>query len=155
MDDRSTCWEILPRVSRSFALAIKVLPTPLGEQTMLAYLIYRLIDTIEDSHARLRVKRKLFDALLKSFSRKKFDAAEAEEVKAHMLSQIDCSYERELIEKLPSVAALFYAQPAPVRKATLRWGREMASGMYSFQHKRIRTFADQSRYSHYVAGVVG
>lgn len=155
MDDRGICWDILPYVSRSFALAIKLLPAPLGEQTMLAYLIYRLIDTIEDSHAPLRVKRKLFDALLKSFSRKNYDAARSEAVKAHMLSQVDCNYERELIEKLPSVAAVFYEQPAPVRRVTLRWGREMAAGMYRFQQKRIRTFADQSRYSHYVAGVVG
>ena len=155
MDDRGVCWEILPKVSRSFALAIKLLPAPLGEQTMLAYLIYRLIDTIEDSRAPLRTKRRLFDSLLKSFSRKRYDAAEAEAVKAHMLSQVDCSYERELIEKLPHVTAVFYEQPAPVRKATLRWGREMATGMYSFQQKKIRTFADQSRYSYYVAGVVG
>lgn len=155
MDDRSICWDILPRVSRSFALAIKLLPAPLGEQTMLAYLIYRLIDTIEDSHAPLRVKRKLFDALLKSFSRQKYDAAEIEAVKAHMLSQVDCGHERELIEKLPGVAAVFYEQPPPVRRVTLRWGREMATGMYRFQRKRIRTFADQSRYSYYVAGVVG
>ncbi len=155
MDDRGICWEILPKVSRSFSLAIKLLPAPLGEQTMLAYLIYRLVDTIEDSHAPLRTKRKMFDALLKSFSRKKFDAAEAEAVKAHMLSQVDCSYERGLIEKLPELAAVFYEQPAPVRKATLRWGREMAGGMYRFQQKRIRTFADQNRYSYYVAGVVG
>lgn len=155
MDDRETCWDILPHVSRSFALAIKLLPAPLGEQTMLAYLIYRLIDTVEDSHAPLRVKRRLFDALLRSFSHKQADAARTEAVKAHMLSQIDCSHERELIEKLPSVAAVFYEQPTPVRRVTLRWGREMASGMYRFQQKRIRTFADQSRYSHYVAGVVG
>lgn len=155
MDDRATCWEILPRVSRSFALAIKLLPAPLGEQTMLAYLIYRLVDTIEDSHAPLRTKRRLFDALLKTFSRKNYDMAEAEAVKAHMLSQVDCGYERELIEKLPQLAAVFYEQPAPVRRVTLRWGREMAGGMYRFQQKRIRTFADQSRYSYYVAGVVG
>ncbi len=155
MDNRKIAWEILPKVSRSFSLAIKLLPQPLGEQTMLAYLIYRLIDTIEDSHAPLKTKRGMFDALLKSFSKKELDAAEVERVRAHMLSQIDCDYERELIEKLPSVAALFYEQPATIRKVTLRWGREMAAGMYKFQRKRIRTFADQNRYSYYVAGVVG
>ena len=155
MDNRSVAWDILPKVSRSFALAIKVLPQPLGEQTMLAYLIYRLIDTIEDSHAPLKTKRKLFDTLLKSFSKKGYMAAEVEEVRAHMLSQVDCDYERELIEKLPSVAALFYEQPATIRRVTLRWGREMASGMYKFQKRKIHTFADQNRYSYYVAGVVG
>lgn len=155
MDDRQTCWEILPKVSRSFALAIRLLPATLGEQTMLAYLIYRLIDTVEDSRAPLRTKRRMFGALLKSFSHRKHDAAGTEAVKAHMLSQIDCGCERELIEKLPSVSAVFYEQPAAVRKVTLRWGREMAGGMYAFQRKRIRTFADQSRYAYYVAGVVG
>jgi farnesyl-diphosphate farnesyltransferase len=31
----------------------------------------------------------------------------------------------------------------------------MAKGMYSFQKKKIETFADQDRYSYYVAGVIG
>ena len=155
MKELESCWEILPRVSRSFALAIRLLPKPVSDQTMLAYLIYRLIDTVEDSHAKLGVKRKLFSSLLLVLARKRVMAEEIGRTKAFMLSQIDCTYERELIERLPEVAAAFYAQPAPVRAVTLRWGREMARGMLYFQKKPIRTFADQSKYAYYVAGVVG
>ncbi|VVC00928.1 Squalene/phytoene synthase [uncultured archaeon] len=155
MDNSQVCWDILPRVSRSFALAIRLLPKPVSDQTMLAYLIYRLIDTVEDSHAPLKTKKRLFDSLLGLFAQKEFSAIETERVRAHLLSQIDFTYEKELIDKLDSVCAMFYEQPPEVRKVTLRWGREMARGMLSFQKKPIRTFADQSKYSYYVAGVVG
>ena len=155
MDHSQTCWDILPRVSRSFALAIRLLPKPVSDQTMLAYLIYRLIDTVEDSHAPLGTKRALFKNLLGLFAQEKFSAIETERVRAHLLSQIDFTYERELIDKLDCVCAMFYEQPTEVRAVTLRWGKEMAKGMMSFQKKPIRTFADQSKYSYYVAGVVG
>jgi len=122
---------------------------------MLAYLIYRLIDTVEDSHAKLSNKKRLFADLLGLFAQEKFSPIETERVRAHLLSQMDFTYERELIDKLDSVCAAFYEQPAEVRKVTLRWGREMARGMMSWQKKPIRTFADQSKYSYYVAGVVG
>ncbi|VVB57156.1 Squalene/phytoene synthase [uncultured archaeon] len=155
MKELQRCWDILPRVSRSFALAIRLLPAPVSDQTMLAYLIYRLIDTVEDSHAKLAVKKKLFAALLDSLARTRARPEELERVRAFMRSQIDCTYEGELIERLPDVAVAFYAQPPRVRKATLRWGREMARGMLYFQKRPIRTFADQSKYAYYVAGVVG
>ncbi|MCL6088907.1 MAG: squalene/phytoene synthase family protein [Candidatus Marsarchaeota archaeon] len=155
MREMDVCWEILPKVSRSFALAIRLLPKPLSGQTMLAYLVYRLIDTIEDSHAPLSLKRRLFDSLLGALARGQHDSAESMRVRELMLSKIDCTYERGLIERLPEVAAAFYAQPPEVRAVTLRWGKEMARGMLRFQRRPIRTFADQSRYAHYVAGVVG
>ncbi len=149
------CWDMLPRVSRSFALAIRLLPAPLSDQTMLAYLIYRLVDTVEDCPAKLAVKRRLFGRLLGVLGKKQYNATQVEEVKAHMLSQVECTYEHELISHLHDVAVVFYDQPKPVRTVTLRWGKEMARGMLKFQSKPIRTFADQSKYAHYVAGVVG
>ena len=60
MNDREICWELLPKVSRSFALCIKILPEPLNDQMMLSYMVFRVIDTIEDSHAPLRTKKSLF-----------------------------------------------------------------------------------------------
>ena len=60
MKETKICWELLPKVSRSFALCIRILPKPLNEQMMLSYMVFRVIDTIEDSHASLRTKKALF-----------------------------------------------------------------------------------------------
>ncbi|MFA5108483.1 MAG: squalene/phytoene synthase family protein [Candidatus Micrarchaeia archaeon] len=151
----SLSWNILPNVSRSFALAIKVLPHPLSQQMMVSYLIYRVIDTIEDSSAPVSIKKQLFDQFIDSLEMKKFDEEKISSCKTEMLALLDYTYEKELLENLPAVAKVYYGEPKKVRESILRWGRVMASGMYEFQTKSIRTFKDQDRYSYYVAGVVG
>jgi len=155
MNDVNTCWGILPKVSRSFALCIRVLPKPMNEQMMLSYLIYRVIDTIEDSSAQLRTKKKLFSEFLFLLSRKKADLPAAAECSRRLLSKLDYTYEKELLEALPTLTSAYYSQPANVRKCIFQRGRTMANGMYKFQKKRIETFADQDSYSYYVAGVIG
>ena len=145
----------MPNVSRSFSLAIKVLPRPLDEQMMVSYLIYRVIDTIEDSSAPVRIKKQLFDRFIGSLEMKRMDEEQTDSCKCEMLALLDYTYEKELLENLDSVAKAYYSQPAKVRESILRWGRVMSCGMYEFQTKSIRTFKDQDRYSYYVAGVVG
>src|SRR5437588_13075134 len=46
---RQFCEAILPRVSRTFALSIRVLPGTLGDAVRDAYLLCRIADTIEDA----------------------------------------------------------------------------------------------------------
>lgn len=60
--------EILPAVSRTFALGIRLLPGDLGGVVRTAYLICRIADTIEDEPT-LSAERKaeLFDALSRCF----------------------------------------------------------------------------------------
>ncbi|MBU1699332.1 MAG: squalene/phytoene synthase family protein [Candidatus Eisenbacteria bacterium] len=48
MSDLKFCKRMLPRVSRTFAMAIRVLPPALGRPVLLAYLLCRIADTIED-----------------------------------------------------------------------------------------------------------
>lgn len=155
MDDVSKCWRILPKVSRSFALCIKVLPKPLNEQMMLSYLIYRIIDTVEDSGAPLGTKRALFDEFLSVLRPAEMDAEKALACKERLCGKIDCTYEKELMENADAVVRAYYAQPKAVRAYILKRGRTMAKGMYDFQKRRIETFADQNNYSYYVAGVIG
>ena len=155
MDNTNRCWEILPKVSRSFSLCIKILPKPLNEQMMVSYLIYRIIDTIEDSKAPLSVKRKLFDELIRLLSASKADSARIGHYAASLCTKLDYTYEKELLENTEAVLATYHSQPKKVRVSICKWGRTMANGMYEFQKKKIRTFADQDRYSYYVAGVIG
>ena len=43
--------EVLPAVSRTFALSIRVLPGALGQAVLAAYLLCRIADTVEDEPA--------------------------------------------------------------------------------------------------------
>lgn len=157
MGDKTICWSILPKVSRSFALCIKVLPRPINDQVMAAYLLYRVLDTIEDSSADLKKKKESFKLVLDAFKRPELDLALALVTlcRDRLLSEIDCSYEKVLVENLVSLASFYYSFSAPIRSCILKWGKEMADGMYTFQSKKILTFADQDKYNYYVAGVVG
>ncbi len=45
----SACFRHLPKVSRTFALAIDGLPDPLRGEVCVAYLLCRVLDTVEDA----------------------------------------------------------------------------------------------------------
>lgn len=153
--DMERCWAILPNVSRSFSLCIKVLPKPLDSQMMLSYLVFRVIDTVEDSHAPLSAKKRLFFEFLSLLSRRKADDAASLALSSRLLSTLDYTYEKELLESLPSLMRAYHSLPSGAKKAIGARARTMAMGMYEFQKKPIETFADQDRYSYYVAGVIG
>ncbi|HIH18922.1 TPA: squalene/phytoene synthase family protein [Candidatus Micrarchaeota archaeon] len=155
MNDAERCWEILPKVSRSFALCIKILPKPLNGQMMVSYLIYRILDTIEDSDAPLDEKGALFEEFLGLLKGRKLSEAAAGRCASRMLSALNYTYEKELLESTLPVLRLYFSQPAGVRRYIFKRGKSMARGMYEFQKRGIVTFADQNRYSHYVAGVIG
>lgn len=145
----------MPKVSRSFALCISILPKPLNEQMMVSYLVYRIIDTIEDSKAPLATKRELFTEFLSLLSKRKINQQSIVGLRNRLLSEIDFTYEQLLLENIGAVAEAYFSQPQKVRSAIYRRGKSMADGMFEFQGKGIVTFADQNRYSHYVAGVIG
>ena len=122
---------------------------------MISYLIYRIIDTVEDSDIRTDRKKELFDAYTQILQDARYDDLRTQEIKKEMISTLTYSYEESLLQKLDSVSIAYYSQPPKVRESILKWGKVMAEGMYEFQQKQIRTFADQDAYSYYVAGVVG
>jgi len=53
-DDRAFCQAALPRVSRTFALSIEGLPETLRDAVRAAYLLCRVVDTVEDGLAAIR-----------------------------------------------------------------------------------------------------
>ncbi|MFN3909887.1 MAG: squalene/phytoene synthase family protein [Candidatus Anstonellaceae archaeon] len=154
MKEEDVCWGVLAKVSRSFALAIKLLPSPLKIQLNVAYLIYRLIDTIEDSKLGIKEKEKLFANVLKSISLKRYSEKHTERL-IQELKKIDCTYEKVLFDNLKPIFKIFYSQEKKVKFSILKWGTVMKNGMMEFQYKKILNQADQTKYSYYVAGVVG
>jgi farnesyl-diphosphate farnesyltransferase len=47
--DRAFCDAMLPKVSRTFAICIRLLPSDLEHPVLVAYLLCRVADTIEDT----------------------------------------------------------------------------------------------------------
>ena len=58
-----------------------------------------------------------------------------ERCRADLRNKLDYTYEKDLFEQLATVMRTYYAQPSPVRRFILKWGRVMANGMYEFQQK--------------------
>ncbi len=150
------CWDILPAVSRSFALCIQKLPKGLDERMMAAYLILRVIDTIEDSAAAVAVKREAFDRLCGLLADEgPVNRLNAATLRDFLLANIDYSYEKVLLENLQSLLEVFHSFTPAEKEAILNCAREMAEGMLKFQGKRIGSLAVQEEYCYYVAGIVG
>ena len=149
------CWDILPEVSRSFALCIKILPRPTDERMMISYLLLRILDTIEDSQASIELKSETFSEIIALLKAGGGSEAESAALKDSLCTKIDHTYERRLLENVGSVLAVFGGFTESARKAITDCAQEMARGMMKFQSLKISDFARQEEYCHYVAGIVG
>lgn len=149
------CWDILPEVSRSFALCIKILPRPTDERMMISYLLLRILDTVEDSQAPVERKSATFSKIISLLKAGGGTDAEIAGLRDSLCGGIDHTYEKGLLENVGSVMALFGSFPEPVRNAITDCAQEMARGMMKFQNLKITDFARQEEYCHYVAGIVG
>jgi farnesyl-diphosphate farnesyltransferase len=151
------CHEILPRVSRTFALSIRFLPGTLGRTVRTAYLICRIADTIEDDGAAdVEAKTRALDALLRAFDGER-------EVAAFMDATAwvagDPSHV-ELVRRADLVFAELRALPGRSRERVRHWVTEMVRGMKKFvtlypRGIRIQTIEEYREYCYYVAGTVG
>ncbi len=149
------CREILPKVSRSFALCIRKLPPKLADQMMVSYLIFRVLDTIEDSNAPLGTKERGFSEFLGILRGGPAQRGVFDEHRDFLLHDISHSYERPLLEEIRSLFELFYGLGEREKGAILECAEEMARGMTEFQKRTITDFKAQDEYCHYVAGIVG
>jgi len=158
--DRAFCRAILPRVSRTFALGIRLLPAGLEEAVRVSYLLCRIADTIEDS-ADLAPDRQ--DALLEVF-RRCLDAPDADAAPLVAAFPSPRSDEERLVRECERVLRIFHGLSPEERDAVRPWVQEMASGMAEFAQRRgaqvgrltaLASVAELDRYCYYVAGTVG
>ncbi len=157
--DRDFCIAMLPRVSRTFAACIGLLPQPVQHRVLIAYLLCRIADTIEDC-ARMPAGRKHdllagFRASLEELGGEVPGLAEAFAEPANadelLTRDVDCTL-RE-----------FRAFPRLAREAIRPWVQEMCDGMAGYARRQHRPEAfqaldrldDLDRYCWYVAGTVG
>ena len=151
--------QILPHVSRTFALTIPQLPANLRTAVTCAYLLCRIADTIEDEPA-LSPPETL--AFLQRFSEMLLGRGDpqalAREIAAR-LSERTLPAERDLVSNMERVVAVLAQLNAPQRAAIQRCVELMCRGMPRFQFsaslKGLARSSDLDDYCYYVAGVVG
>ena len=158
--DDVRCQELLPRVSRTFALSIEALPEELRRPVRTAYLLCRVVDTIEDAAGISRERREaLFDA---------FDAAVSADLT--LLGPLDLSGahgvkpdDLQLVAEADAVLRVFRGLAAAQRGAIRPRVLEMSRGMREYCSRpaapwggvEISTLDDLERYCYFVAGTVG
>ena len=156
-DARRFCELILPAVSRTFALGIRVLSGTLGQAVLDAYLLCRIADTVEDAPGiDPDVKAALFDDFLLAFDHDEALIRFLQGVstlpgeRAHLM----------LTRNTDLVLQHFAMLPERTREVVKKWVAEMARGMRKFvllypNGIRIQTVEEYQEYCYYVAGTVG
>ncbi len=148
---------LLPRVSRTFALGIKLLPSRLEAPVRLGYLLCRIADTVEDdlvlSPAR---KAALLDTFMAAFD----DPGEADTFSAAHVELATSADYREVVGATADVLTLYRQLDEPTQAILAKWIAEMVGGMRSFvlTHAngiRITSVDEFKRYCYFVAGTVG
>ncbi len=151
--------QILPHVSRTFALTIPQLPEPLRVAVTNAYLLCRIADTIEDEPALPPEETLAFLERFKAVVAGRGDAALlASEVEGRLSSRT-LSTERDLIINMARVLHVTASLKPPQQAAIQRCVDLMCYGMPRFQStasiQGLSRSTDLDDYCYYVAGVVG
>lgn len=156
-DAAKFCAAILPEVSRTFALGIRVLPGPLGQAVLDAYLLCRIVDTVEDAPGiDPHVKSALFDDFLAAFD----DPEALNRFRAGVELLPGDSAHLTLTHNTTLVLEHFATLPPRTQAVVRKWVAEMAFGMRKFvmlypNGIRIQTVDEYREYCYYVAGTVG
>ena len=150
---------LLDGVSRTFALTIPQLPGSLGRVVGNAYLLCRIIDTIEDEVTLpVAEKRRFYDRFLRSLAGEEAAQPWVDEL-IPTLSPTASADEHTLVRAIPRVIAIMRRFNPAQRAALTECVRIMADGMAEFQQRKsldgLKDLAEHARYCYYVAGVVG
>ncbi len=152
---------MLPRVSRTFALCIRLLPPDLEHPVLVAYLLCRVADTIEDA-ADLPTQGK-GDLLMHLKSCLDEDGPDAGPIAVQF--QEPRTDEEDLAGHTDTVLREYRKLPGEQRAAARPWVQEMCTGMAGFATadtearptnlRSLSTIDDLERYCYFVAGTVG
>jgi farnesyl-diphosphate farnesyltransferase len=150
---------LLEGVSRTFALTIPQLPRELYGAVANAYLLCRIVDTIEDEVSLSPEQKKYFCSefiqIVKTGNNPEPFAVEL----APLLSDQTLPAEHALIHVLPRVIEITHSFDPEQIDALATCVEAMANGMPIFQAQNLQgglaTLSDMDRYCYYVAGCVG
>jgi farnesyl-diphosphate farnesyltransferase len=149
--------EVLPAVSRTFALSIRVLPGDLGRAVLVAYLLCRIADTLEDEPVLpASSKAELLDELARCFD----DPASADAFPSLVETLSGDAAHVRLTRNADLAFVVYRSLPARTQLHVRRWVLEMIAGMRKFvllypHGIRIQSLDEYKEYCYYVAGTVG
>ncbi|MCP3061313.1 squalene/phytoene synthase family protein [Myxococcus sp. K38C18041901] len=163
--DESFCRAMLPRVSRTFALNIPLLPAPLDLVVTVAYLVTRISDTLEDELHPAR-QAELFGALAELVRLKPGWEARARDFVRLAGSEFRAGApeaEVELVAGTVTVLRTLASLPSWAHPPIARCVRIMAGGMNQIQRRHrddrpvlgLPDLQTMLAYCYFVAGVVG
>jgi farnesyl-diphosphate farnesyltransferase len=151
--------QILPHVSRTFALTIPQLPAALSVPVTSAYLLCRIADTIEDEPALTPPETLDFLQRFSSIVAGRGDPQALARDLKQRLTDRTLATERDLVANMDRVTRVTAGLSPPQRAAIQRCVELMCYGMPRFQfNSSLRGLArssDLDDYCYYVAGVVG
>jgi len=150
---------LLEGVSRTFALTIPQLPEKLYGAVANAYLLCRIVDTIEDEVSLSAAQKEYFCSEFIDVVKTGANAEPFAVDLAPLLSDQTIPAEHTLIHVLPRVIQITHTFDDDQIDALACCVETMAEGMPIFQaqdlHSGLATLADLDRYCYYVAGCVG
>jgi farnesyl-diphosphate farnesyltransferase len=160
--DRAYCRALLPRVSRTFALNIRLLRGRLGEAVRAGYLLCRASDALEDSWPGSPEAIQGRFALLRAAMAGDFAASERLALEASRIP--DRGPDLDLVAHLPRVWRVYQSLEAPAREALASCLDTMSDGMCRYAARAagreagapyLDTEAELHDYCWVVAGCVG
>lgn len=150
---------LLQGVSRTFALTIPLLPSDLLDVISNAYLLCRIIDTIEDEPTLTSEEKRLFCKQFENVIVGKIEPKDFAKKLYKRLSPATIPEEHELIQQTPRVIKITKGFDKKYRDALEQCVHIMADGMVHFQSDKLsyglRNIDELNRYCYCVAGVVG
>ncbi|MCB9680500.1 MAG: polyprenyl synthetase family protein [Alphaproteobacteria bacterium] len=159
--DEAFCIELLPAVSRTFALSIELLPASLREPVRVGYLLCRILDTIEDEPV---LDPDVRDGLFDTFDAALCGVPEAIRALETQAIAVDLGEgaEARLAAGAGAVFRRFFALPeassSGMRPAILEMSRGMriyARRTHEAGRLSLVDVPDLEQYCYYVAGTVG
>lgn len=150
---------LLEGVSRTFALTIPQLPEGLYPVVANAYLLCRIVDTIEDEISLSAQLKRDFCGRFIGVVKKTEDAKRFASDLFPLLSEQTNPAEHELIHNVPRVIWITRSFTEAQQTALATCVETMAGGMPQFQNTGLRnglkTVQEMDRYCYFVAGCVG
>ena len=150
---------LLEGVSRTFALTIPQLPDGLAKPVSNAYLLCRIVDTIEDEVSLNSAQKREFCSQFIAVVAGGETPEKLSKALTPLLSEQTIPLERELIRLMPRVIAITHGLDDGQREALSQCVAIMGKGMAEFQDSDLsHGLADMQamdNYCYHVAGVVG
>ena len=150
---------ILGSVSRTFALTIPLLPPSIEKVVGNAYLLCRIVDTIEDAVNLSAQSKQSLSALFLDAVLGKTPVESFVQPCLYALKNYSNQDELDLIAHTPTVLRILQTCSSNDREAVSRCVSIMSEGMSSFHEKQnqhgLQDLAEFEQYCYVVAGVVG